>query len=69
MKRSIFLLFAIVSVAGMLAISGCNRPETYTVTFNANGGTGTMEAQTFTEGEAQALTRNTFTYDGYTFNG
>ena len=28
-----------------------------------------MEAQTFTEGEAQALTRNTFTYDGYTFTG
>lgn len=69
MKRSIFLFFAIVTLAGMLAISGCNRPETYTVTFNANGGTGTMEAQTFTEGEAQALTRNTFTYDGYTFTG
>ena len=69
MKRSIFLFFAIVTLAGMLAISGCNRPETYTVTFNANGGTGTMEAQTFTEGEAQALTRNAFTYDGYTFTG
>lgn len=53
----------------MLAISGCKKKETYTVTFNANGGTGTMEAQTFTEGEAQALTRNTFTYDGYTFTG
>ncbi|MBQ6277690.1 MAG: InlB B-repeat-containing protein [Bacteroidales bacterium] len=69
MKRSIFLFFAIVTLAGMLAISGCNRPETYTVTFNANGGTGTMTAQTFTEGEAQALTRNAFTYDGYTFTG
>ena len=69
MKRSIFLLFAIVSVAGMIAISGCKKKETYTVTFNANGGTGTMEAQTFTEGEAQALTRNAFSYDGYTFTG
>ena len=28
-----------------------------------------MESQTFTEGEAQALTRNAFTYDGYTFAG
>lgn len=69
MKRSIFLFFAIVTLSGMLAISGCKKKETYTVTFNPNGGTGTMEAQTFTEGEAQALTRNTFTYEGYTFTG
>ena len=69
MKRSIFLFFAIVTLAGMLAISGCKKKETYTVTFNPNGGTGTMQPQTFTEGEAQALTRNTFTYDGYTFTG
>jgi len=53
----------------MIAISGCNRPETYTVIFNSNGGTGTMADQTFTEDEAQALTRNTFTYEGYTFTG
>ncbi len=69
MKRSIFLFFAIVTLAGMLAISGCKKKETYTITFNPNGGTGTMSAQTFTEGEAQALTRNAFTYDGYTFTG
>ncbi|MBO4875098.1 MAG: InlB B-repeat-containing protein [Bacteroidales bacterium] len=69
MKRSIFLLLAIISVAGMIAISGCKKKETYTVTFNPNGGTGTMEAQTFTEGESQALSRNAFTYDGYTFSG
>ncbi len=61
------MIFTIVTLAGMLAISGCKKKETYTVTFNANGGTGTMAAQTFTEGEAQALTRNAFTYDGYTF--
>ena len=53
----------------LLLISGCKKHETYTVTFNANGGTGTMEVQTFTEGEAQALSRNAFTYDGYTFSG
>lgn len=53
----------------MIAISGCKKKETYTVTFNANGGTGTMAAQTFTEGEAQTLTRNAFTYDGYAFSG
>lgn len=63
------MIFAIVTLVGMIAISGCNKKETYIVTFNANGGSGTMAAQTFTEGEAQALTRNAFTYDGYTFTG
>ena len=69
MKKFYLMIFAIVTLAGMLAISGCKKKETYTVTFNPNGGTGTMSAQTFTEGEAQALTRNAFTYDGYTFSG
>lgn len=40
-----------------------------TITFDANGGTGTMEAQTVTSGEAAALTANAFTRDGYTFSG
>lgn len=53
----------------LLLISGCKKHETYIVTFNANGGSGTMEAQSFTEGEAQALTHNAFIYDGYTFSG
>ncbi len=53
----------------MLATSGCKKKDTYTVTFNSNGGSGTMSAQTFTEGEAQALTRNVFTYEGFTFSG
>ena len=69
MKKFYLMIFAVVTLAGMLAISGCKKKETYTVTFNANGGTGTMATQTFTEGEAQALTRNAFTYDGYTFTG
>ena len=37
MKKSIFLLFAIVSVAGMIATSGCDRPETYTTHGALNG--------------------------------
>ena len=69
MKKFYLMILAVVTFAGMLAISGCKKKETYTVTFNPNGGTGTMSAQTFTEGEAQALTRNAFTYDGYTFSG
>ena len=41
----------------------------YTVTFNANGGTGTMAAQTFEADVSQALAANTFTRDGYVFTG
>lgn len=40
-----------------------------TVTFNANGGSGTMEAQTFTAGEAQQLKACTFKKDGENFTG
>lgn len=42
-------------------------PSEFTVTFDANGGTGTMDAQT--AGEPTALTLNTFTRMGYTFDG
>ena len=44
-------------------------PATHTVTFNANGGTGTMTPQTFLHNTAQALRANTFTRTGYTFRG
>lgn len=44
-------------------------PTYYTVSFNANGGTGTMANQTFVSGQAQALDSNTFTRTGYDFNG
>ena len=53
---------------GLVAISGCKK-ETYTVTFNANGATGTMSPQTFNEGKAQPLAVNDFTYRGYIFEG
>ena len=43
--------------------------NTYTVTFEANGGEGSMEAQAFTYDAAQTLTPNTFTQTGYSFTG
>ena len=42
---------------------------TYTVTFNANGGTGTMDPQQLTEGQSVQLNASTFTREGYTFLG
>ena len=43
--------------------------NSYTVMFNANGGTGNMDDMTFTYGTAQNLSANTFTRTGYTFDG
>ena len=42
---------------------------TYTVHFNANGGTGTMDDQTIAVGATTNLTANAFTRDGYYFEG
>ena len=41
----------------------------YSVTFNANGGTGSMSTEVFEEGVSRALTTNTFEKTGYTFYG
>ena len=43
--------------------------QVWTVTFDANGGEGTMAAQMFTNGVAQALSANAFTRFGYDFAG
>lgn len=42
---------------------------TYTVTFDANGGEGTMTTQTFQAGVPEALNENTFTRTNYHFVG
>ena len=41
----------------------------YTISFNANGGTGEMNNQTIPLGTATALSANTYTRSGYTFLG
>ncbi len=43
--------------------------NTYTVHYDANGGTGTMADQAFTYNVGQNLTANNFTRQGYTFAG
>jgi len=55
-------------IAFLLLLSGCKK-EKFEVTFHSNGGTGTMETQTFTAGEAQALRANAFTREDFTFTG
>ncbi|MBR2392935.1 MAG: InlB B-repeat-containing protein [Alphaproteobacteria bacterium] len=51
-------------------VSKCSAtPNKYTVTFNANTGSGTMSSQSFTYGVAQNLSENKFTKDGLKFQG
>ena len=45
---------------------GANK---YTVSFNANGGSGTMADETFTYDEEKNITKNTFSRTGYIFAG
>ena len=54
-----------VTVTGTADISTFS----YSVKFNANGGTGTMANESFTYGTAKALTANAFKRTGYTFHG
>ena len=44
-------------------------PNTYTITYNANGGAGEMSPTTFNHGDTVTLASNTFVRDGYEFNG
>lgn len=59
----------IMLTADMILYARWTLIPTFTVTFNANGGIGTMANQTFVQGEAQALTLNSFTREGYDFMG
>ena len=44
-------------------------PQNFTISFHANGGTGTMQAQTFQPGVSQNLRGNTFTRANHSFWG
>ena len=69
--RLIFTLLLALSVFTGCQVESDDEPEknTFTVTFNANGGSGEMKALTAEEGTEITLTANAFTRDGYTFSG
>lgn len=46
-----------------------DNPVIYTVIFDGNGGSGSMDNQLFNVGENKALSSNLYYYDGYTFAG
>lgn len=63
---------SVVTVSSIVRPATVNistRLKRQTVNFNANGGNGTMAAQTFEHSVAQGLTANAFTKNGYTFAG
>ena len=45
------------------------KPVNYVLSYNANGGSGSMASQTVTEGQAAKLKTNAFTKTGYYFTG
>ena len=47
----------------------CVDPIALFAVYEANGGTGTMEPQTFEDGKKQKLSKNLFKKDGYVFKG
>lgn len=51
------------------AFTVAEASATVTVTFDANGGKGTMDKMSVAAGETVLLTKNAFTRDGYTFSG
>ena len=65
-----FASIGISAVAGNTAIKIDAVPNTYTVEFNGNGGTGSMGEQNMTYDDAAAnLTANAFVRTGYNFAG
>ena len=60
---------ATVSGNGSTVVKIYYNRNPYTVTFDANGGTGTMSGQTFYYGVTQNLSANTFEREGYSFEG
>ena len=58
-----------LAASGIVELYAIWEVNSYSVSFDANGGTGTMAAQSFTYGVAANLTANTFTKVGYTFDG
>ena len=56
-------------VIGDITLYAGFKANTYSVKFNANGGSGSMSNQSMTYDQSKALTANAFSKTGYTFKG
>jgi hypothetical protein len=57
------------TITGNLSLVAHFELKTYTITYHANGGTGTMNPETFTHGISQKLSSNVFAKAGNSFAG
>ncbi|MDE6245047.1 MAG: InlB B-repeat-containing protein [Treponemataceae bacterium] len=75
MKKMWKIVAVLVALIMSITFVGCGDNSEdmlstyYTVTFDANGGEGSMAAQKFIIGEAQSLQANAFTRTDYSFTG
>ena len=68
--RIIFTLFLLLSVfAGCGDDGSAPATEKFTLTYDANGGSGEMKAETAEEGTEITIAQNAFSYDSYDFTG
>lgn len=67
MKKTKLSLIILVLVALTALLGGCGK--TFTVTFHANEGEGTMDSQRIDTAATAKLTKNSFTREGYRFAG
>ena len=75
-NRHAFFVF-LIAAASTLGFMSCSNPANnpgggttnHTITFDANGGSGTMTSQTIAEGATAKLKSSSFTRSGYSFAG
>ena len=58
-----------LATSGIVDLYAIWTANTYNVVFNANGGEGSMASQEFVYDQAESLSQNTFTKQGYSFAG
>jgi len=63
------IVFTEITTGGEKIVFSFEEYNTYTITFNANGGSGEMQAMQVEVGQPVMLVTNTFTNSGYSFNG
>lgn len=63
------IVFTEITTGGEKIVFRFEEYNAYTITFNANGGSGEMQAMEVEVGQPVILVTNTFTNSGYSFNG
>ena len=69
MKNKIISLFLLLMLFSCSDLFDLYQLQNISITFNSNGGSGSMSNQIFTAGVSQKLSANTFIRNGYNFTG